>query len=70
MEKKSEGIDKKIAEIEKDILDKLWMPDKKTVQHTKEMCKKACKQKIEQQESPDGLYLYEIEQAIDSAEIK
>ncbi len=29
MEKKSEGIDKKIAEIEKDILDKLWMPDKK-----------------------------------------
>ncbi len=37
---------------------------------TKEACKKACKQKIEQQESPDGLYLYEIEQAIDSAEIK
>ena len=35
-------------------------------QRTKDACKEACKQKIEQQDTPDGLYLYEIEQAIDS----
>ena len=36
-------------------------------QGTKEACKEACRQKVEKQSSPDGLYLYEIEQIIDSA---
>ncbi len=35
-------------------------------QRTKDACKEACRQKVEKQSSPDGLYLYEIEQAVDS----
>ncbi len=39
------------------------------IERTKEACKKACKEKAEKQESPDGLYLYELEQAIDEVKV-
>ncbi len=38
----------------------------KIEQRTKEACKEACRQKVKTKHPPDGLYLYEIEQAIDS----
>ncbi len=39
-------------------------------QRTKEACMEACRQKVVKQIETDGLYLYEIQQAIDSAEVK
>ena len=48
-----------------------WLNEKdneiaKVEQRTKEACKAACEQKIEKVRGSPGLYLYEIEQAIDS----